>query len=362
MKVLAIDIGAGTEDVLLYDDEKTSVENCVKMVLPAPSRVFAETVREATKSRRDLFLRGDVIGGGALTSAVRGHLDAGLRVVMTETSAYTVRNDLDEVKDLGIEVLREDQPTPFFDGDTLTLEEVNLTLLAGFLMAFNEALSDVDVVAIAVQDHGVFPKGTSNRRFRLHKMRELLEANSRPESLAFHGDGVPPCFLRMRSAVLASRRQLPTADMVVMDTAPAAILGCLRDPAVRDADPILVVNVGNGHTMAALIEHGRIIGLMEHHTHRLNTGNIAPLLRAFAEGRLTNAAVFNDGGHGLFFLEEAPSFSRIETVVATGPNRSLLTKTNLPVHFAAPAGDVMMTGPLGLVEGAKRLGSGLPTK
>ena len=32
MKILAIDIGAGTEDVLLYDDEKSSVENCIKMV------------------------------------------------------------------------------------------------------------------------------------------------------------------------------------------------------------------------------------------------------------------------------------------------------------------------------------------
>ena len=32
MKILAIDIGAGTEDVLLYDDTKRSIENCIKMV------------------------------------------------------------------------------------------------------------------------------------------------------------------------------------------------------------------------------------------------------------------------------------------------------------------------------------------
>jgi uncharacterized protein (DUF1786 family) len=32
MKILAIDIGAGTEDVLLYDDEKRSIENCIKTV------------------------------------------------------------------------------------------------------------------------------------------------------------------------------------------------------------------------------------------------------------------------------------------------------------------------------------------
>jgi uncharacterized protein (DUF1786 family) len=40
MKILAIDIGAGTEDVLLYDDEKRSIENCIKMVLPSPCQVF----------------------------------------------------------------------------------------------------------------------------------------------------------------------------------------------------------------------------------------------------------------------------------------------------------------------------------
>jgi hypothetical protein len=41
-------------------------------------------------------------------------------------------------------------------------------------------------------------------------------------------------------------------------------------------------------------------------------------------------------------------------VAATGPNRNILSKTTLSVHFAAPAGDVMMTGPVGLVEAAKR--------
>ena len=41
-------------------------------------------------------------------------------------------------------------------------------------------------------------------------------------------------------------------------------------------------------------------------------------------------------------------------VVATGPNRNLLTQTKYPVHFASPAGDMMMTGPIGLVEAVKR--------
>jgi hypothetical protein len=40
--------------------------------------------------------------------------------------------------------------------------------------------------------------------------------------------------------------------------------------------------------------------------------------------------------------------------VVTGPNRKVLAETNLPVHFATPAGDVMMTGTIGLVVATKR--------
>ncbi len=39
-----------------------------------------------------------------------------------------------------------------------------------------------------------------------------------------------------------------------------------------------------------------------------------------------------------------------ESIVATGPMRRILEKTDLKVHYAAPAGDVMMTGPVGLIK------------
>ena len=38
----------------------------------------------------------------------------------------------------------------------------------------------------------------------------------------------------------------------------------------------------------------------------------------------------------------------------TGPNRRIFNETKLSVHYANPAGDVMMTGPVGLVEAVKR--------
>jgi len=354
MKILALDIGAGTEDVLLYDDSKKSLKNCVKMVLPSPCHIFAAKVREATWLCKDLFINGDIIGGGAFAFALRNHVEKGLRVVMTENAAYTIRNDLDEVRELGIEIVSGENEPKDFNGKTLRIEEVNLARLGGFLTEFNEALSDVDVVAVAVQDHGVFPKGISNRRFRIQNMKELLKANPKPETLAFKEEEIPSYFLRMKSAALASRRQLPRAKVLLMDTSPAAILGCLKDSVVEKANPVLAINVGNGHTMAAIVLDGNILGVMEHHTRLLNPQKIERLLVTFANGKLSDEEVFEDRGHGLFFLAEPPALSKIERVAATGPNRNILAKTNLSVHFATPAGDVMMTGPMGLVEATKR--------
>jgi len=354
VKILAIDIGAGTEDVLLFDSQKKSIENCVKLVLPSPSQIFATKVREATRLYKDIFVKGDIIGGGAFSFALREHVEKGLRLIMTEKAAYTIRNDLDEVKQLGIEIVKEENEPKDFRGETLTIEEVNLKQLQMFLAGFGETFSDVDVVAVAVQDHGVFPKGMSNRRFRIRKMRELLKESPKPENLAFSEEEIPPYFLRMRSAAQASKKQLPTAKVLLMDTSPDAILGCLKDQYVEKADPVLAVNVGNGHTMATIVSDGNIVGLMEHHTRLLNPQKIERFLVDFADGKLTDEEVFKDNGHGLFFLAEPLGLSKIERVAATGPNRNILAKTNLSVHFAAPAGDVMMTGPIGLVEATKR--------
>ena len=143
-----------------------------------------------------------------------------------------------------------------------------------------------------------------------------------------------------------------------MDTSPDAILGCLMDPAVEDADPILAVNVGNGHTMAAIVSKGEVTAVLEHHTGMLEPQKMEALLKDFADGKLSNKTVFDDNGHGMFYLKKAPGFSEIKKVVVTGPNRKILAETNLQVHFATPGGDVMMSGPVGLVEATKRI-SGL---
>ena len=53
MKILAVDIGLGTQDILLYDDRK-NLENCVKLVLPSPTKIFMEKAEE--KMRKKLLV------------------------------------------------------------------------------------------------------------------------------------------------------------------------------------------------------------------------------------------------------------------------------------------------------------------
>ena len=353
MKILAIDIGAGTKDILLFDDSKEAIENCVKLVLPAPSQVYADEVIRATALAKDIFVNGDVIGGGAFASSLKRHVKRGLRATMTERAAYTVRNTLDQVRELGIEVAADEEPSAEFQGQTMTIKEINLTELGGFLAQYGEPLEDIDIVAVAVQDHGVAPSEISNRRYRIENMRKTLESNPKPEALAFLESEIPPHYLRMQSVVRATKNQLPHTAILLMDTSPDAILGCLKDETSEKARNVLAINVGNGHTMAALISDGTITGIMEHHTRYLDHEKMRRLLIDFANGSLTDEEVFSDNGHGLFYLKEPQGLRNIDAIVATGPNRNILQKTGLPVHLAAPAGDVMMSGPIGLVEAAK---------
>jgi len=140
----------------------------------------------------------------------------------------------------------------------------------------------------------------------------------------------------------ALREQKP--DALVMDTGPAAILGALQDPLVKEhADKgVTIVNAGNGHTLAFTILGEEICGVFEHHSGSLNPETLQMYLRKLENGSLTNEEVYNDHGHGA-----AVHRSMKPTLTAvTGPKRKHL----LPgAYQAAPYGDMMLTGCFGLL-------------
>ena len=337
MKILAIDIGAGTQDILLFDSEK-KIENCISLVLPTPSRLFAERLKMIDGHA---YIHGDTIGGGSLGKAVLRHIQKGYRVVMEESAAYSIRNDLDEVRSMGIEVGQKPETDHFHE---LEIREIDLPLLGNFLSNLGEDFK-VDAVAIAVQDHGVSPKGVSDRAFRFENMERMLKEDNRPETFHFLGDSIPEYYLRMRSAVAAVRRT-SSSPVLVMDTCFSAILGCIDEAK----GPSILVNMGNGHTIAALILERKIEGLYEHHTHELTSKKLESDLRLLIRGELSGKKVFDDNGHGAITLKP---FEGEVQVVVTGPNRDLFKETSFRFIFAAPAGNTMMTGPMGLVKAAQ---------
>ena len=351
-KILALDIGSGTLDILFYDSGK-NIENCIKMVLPSPSVVYAKEVEKATQEGKDLFIDGDVIGGGAFAYALVKHVKKGYQVLMKEHCAYTIRNNLNQVKELGIKIVKN-RPADFV-GAELNIKEVDIHSLKNFFEKFGEKLNNLDAIAIAVQDHGLSPKGISDRVFRFKSFEKLLERTQRLESFAFKENEIPDYYIRMKSAVKAVKRDLPTVKIIVMDTAPAAFLGCLKDSKANGSKHLITVNVGNGHTTAALISNKKIVGIFEHHTELLSPNKLKNFLTRFADGDLANEEVFNDGGHGVY-VKNPIGFSNIDAILVTGPKRSIFNKMLMEFHFASPIGDVMMTGPIGLVEAAyKRL-------
>jgi uncharacterized protein (DUF1786 family) len=347
LKIIALDIGAGTVDLLLYEDGRL-MENNLKMVLPSPPRVYASMIRNATEDGRDVFLGGYTIGGGPLLSAIKNHLVKGLKVFMTVSAAYSLRNNLDEVRQIGVE-LADEVIMGSFEGESIFLDEILLNKYDLFLQAFGETLKDVDLVAISVKDHGAPPSGVSNREFRMQKFRELLGNDLDARRFLLKEKEIPDYFLRMSSSVRAAKSFLPDVDVVVMDTSPSALIGCMMDPRVRNDNPLLAVNVGNGHTMAAILNRYRICGLFEHHTGVLSKEKLEDNLIRFSEGELAHKEIFDEGGHGVLYFDNMPGITEIKKIAITGPRRSLLDNSRLNMIQAAPGGDVMMTGTIGII-------------
>jgi uncharacterized protein (DUF1786 family) len=360
MKILAVDIGVGTEDILLFEESKR-LENCVKLVLPSPCRLHARRAEELASKGGMLRVDGYTVGGGPFSKALRKIVSRGTRAVMTERAAYSLRNNLEDVRALGVEVV-EDLPGGK-ESDILVLDELDLSRLLDFLASEGVALEDLSGVGAAVQDHGVYRTGESNRKTRLRLLRRKLEENPSPLSLAYPEGAVPEEFLRMRSALTRLREQFPPPlRLLVMDTAAAAVAGCLADPAVkeRSAGNLLLINAGNGHTLAVLCREGRVVGVLEHHTRYLKGPAFASYLDLFCAGRARDDDPYMAPGHGLFYLDEPPgSVKRLDMVAVTGPNRYIMKDSGLETYYPAPGGDMMMTGPLGLVEAFRNFHSTL---
>jgi uncharacterized protein (DUF1786 family) len=343
--LMALDVGGGTQDLLIWQPGQP-VENAVKMVLPAPTQVLARRIGRLTAQERPLFLTGRVMGGGAVSRAVRQHLAQGLRVYATAGVALTFSDRLEEVQQWGV-ILTDAAPA---GAETLVLGDLDVPGLRRVLACYEVPCPTH--FAMAVQDHGFYPGG-SNRRFRFEYWENFLARGGRLSELAYFE---PPEFLtRMQAAAAA----LP--GTLLMDTCAAGVRGALLDPQALEhlERGLMVVNLGNAHTFAVLMRGERLWGIYEHHTGLLSRDKLFFHLKRFQAGQLTNAEVFDDSGHGCAYAADFPGEISWDFTVITGPQRRLAQ--GWPGIFAAPCGDMMLTGCFGLAAAFLEKAN-LPTK
>lgn len=383
MRVLAADIGTGTQDILLFDSEKEA-ENSLVMIMPSPTQIIAEKIKKATEAGKTIVLTGNLMGGGPCTKAVKAHLREGLAVYATKRAALTFHDSLEKVQAFGVQLVSEEEALQILTGGEETGKEAGKearkkteketgkkekkeAALEIVMRDFDPeavsaalALFGVEMpsnLALALQDHGEAPE-KSNRIYRFELMKEFIDKGGELGHFVYTPEEIPPAFTRIKAQAKAlPEENIPDLRAVFMDTGPAAIFGGLLDPAA--AQPALVVNIGNGHTLGAIVLENRVTALFEHHTSRLDAKKLQDYIVRLADGKLGFKEIFEDMGHGAY-IKEAPGFANIRSVMVTGPKRELLEK--LPageinaelapkLHFAAPFGNMMLSGSFGLLKG-----------
>ncbi len=96
-----------------------------------------------------------------------------------------------------------------------------------------------------------------------------------------------------------------------IDKGPLPRSGALQDPIVAAHDEQVVLNVGNTHTLAFYPSGTHVHAFFEHHTDRLNSGQLESMAEQLADGTLSHEAVFAGQGHGVFYADRSMARRRL---------------------------------------------------
>ena len=344
---LMIDVGAGTMDILHYD---TQTQLHYKAVVKSPVRAVAE---KAMAVSGNLLVVGHEMGGGLITQVlVKRAREAA--VVMSVSAATTLNHDLEKVKSWGIRLVEDDRAENLKkkkSSTVITLGDLELQRLEQIVNSFGVAF-EFDAVCICAQDHGVPPPGVSHLDYRHNLFQACLAQNPYPHSLLYRDKDVPATMNRLKS-IAQSALDLPAAEIYVMDSGMAAILGASMDRLAQGKKAVLLLDIATSHTVGAAMAGEELAGFFEYHTQDITLEKLETLLHDLAEGKLNHQQILAEGGHGAF-LRRAVGFDAVEAIIATGPSRKQVAGSRLPIQFGSPWGDNMMTGTVGLLEALRR--------
>lgn len=345
---LLVDIGAGTMDVLWYE-EGSGLH--YKAVVKSPAPYIAERLA-ATSG--DLLVTGVEMGGGSLAQVLSDRIGRGKRVVMSSSAAFTLHHDLAKVRARGIEIVDDSAAEALRrEGrfSSVAVGDVDVERLEGIVRGFGIPFR-FDVAAICAQDHGTPPPGMSHLDYRHSVFKARLDETPFPHALLYRSDETPATFNRLR-CIAKSAEALPAEEVYVMDSGMAAILGASLDLQAIRKERLLVLDIATSHTVGAALDNGELAGFFEYHTHDVTLERLEGLLAGLADGKLEHERILAEGGHGAY-IRRAFGFEAVQAIVATGPKRRLLKGANLPIVYGSPLGDNMMTGTVGLLEAVRR--------
>ena len=343
MRILAVDMGTGTQDILLFDSSGP-VENSVKLVMPSATTIAAGRIRRATEARKPVLLTGVIQGGGPCHWALEDHIKAGVDAYATAEAARTFDDDLERVQAMGVRVVGEDEAAALDGVEPIELRDLDLAAIRDALAAFDVS-GAFDGLALGCLDHGDSPPDYSDRLFRFDHLRRVVEGENDLFAFAYLPDELPDYLTRARTMLSSAEGDAP---VVFLDTGPAAALGALQDPPVAAAEERLILNLGNMHALAFHLTGTHIRSLYEHHTGEMTTEQIEDFTERLVAGTLAHEEVFNSKGHGVFYADR-PANGAAPFIAVTGPQRGRLRGSRLAPYFATPHGDMMISGCFGLV-------------
>ena len=376
-KILAIDIGMGTSDIMLYDSKK-HIENSIKFVIPTPSRRYLKMLKSIKfDGRQKVMVCGDTIGGGPLAHHLVGLCeDKKAEVYITPRAAYTIKNDHEEVEGFGLKIIEETvfdvfkknpEKTFIIEGETVYINftEIETPFIKYFITESGEDIDKIDGICVCAQDHGQCKKEVSDRIHRFSEFKKILSKDKfpTPYSFCFKNGEVPSTFLRLNSIERAIAKGFKSEKRIIMDSSPAALLGCFAyvDEYAdlfkkRLEEPFLMVNMGNNHAIFVVAAGERMLAFYEHHSwvYDETPSKLEEHIKRFCDGALSGDEVFADEGNGAVYFDP-PGFNKVKNIIVTGPNRNIFARTALNVHYSAVGGDMMMSGPIGMARAFKRI-------
>jgi uncharacterized protein (DUF1786 family) len=343
MRILAVDTGTVTQDILLFDSA-VPIESCVKMVMPAATEIAARRIRRATLERRPVLLTGVTMGGGPCQWALQDHIKAGGTAFATQEAARTFDEDLAVVAGMGVAVVSGDEASGLRGVEQIEMRDLDLASIRRALSAF-EVPSDFDGIAIGCLDHGAPPPGYPARLFRFNHLRQVMQERNELGAFAFLPSELPEYLTRARSMMSCIDVEAPR---VFIDRGPAAALGALQDPRVSEHDEQVVLRLGNSHTLGFYLSGSHVHAFFEHHTDLLETAQIESMAEQLSQGTLSHEEVFGGQGHGVYYVDRVHGYAPFLAV--TGPQRGRLRGSRLNPYFATPHGDMTISGCFGLVQ------------